>query len=104
MRVLGVNRAFDTHRKKKTYSRTDRQKPRDPREELGRGKELGEVCRQLEVSEAIYHRWTRQYHGAQMETVKRLKELEMENSRFKKLVTEQALDMDILKELNAKKW
>lgn len=39
-----------------------------------------------------------------METVKRLKELEKENSRLKKLVAEQALDMDILKEVNAKKW
>jgi putative transposase len=39
-----------------------------------------------------------------METVKRLKELEKENSRLKKLVAEQALDMDMLKEINAKKW
>jgi len=39
-----------------------------------------------------------------METVKRLKELEKENSRLKKLVAEQALDMDILKEVNAKRW
>lgn len=73
-------------------------------DELGRGKELGEVCRQLAVSEATYHRWKKQYDGAQMETVKRLKELEKENSRLKKLVAEQALDMDMLKEINAKKW
>jgi len=59
-------------------------------EELGRGKELGEVSRQFEVSEATYHRWEKQYNGAQMETVKRLKELEKENSRLKKLVAEQA--------------
>jgi hypothetical protein len=39
-----------------------------------------------------------------METVKRLKELEKENSRLKKLVAEQALDMDMLKEINEKKW
>ena len=39
-----------------------------------------------------------------METVKRLKELEKENSRLKKLIAEQALDMDMLKEINAKKW
>lgn len=73
-------------------------------EELGRGKEIGEVCRQLEVSEATFHRWKKQYDGAQMETVKRLKELEKENSRLKKLVAEQALDMDMLREINAKKW
>ena len=62
------------------------------------------MCRQLAVSEATYHRWKKQYDGAQMETVKRLKELEKENSRLKKLVAEQALDMDMLKEINAKKW
>ena len=56
------------------------------------------------MSEATYHRWKKQYDGAQMETVKRLKELEKENSRLKKLVAEQALDMDMLKEINAKKW
>ena len=78
-------------------------KLRTASEELGRGKDLGEVCCQLEVSEATYHRWKKQYDGAQMETVKRLKELEKENSRFKKLVAEQALDMDMLKEINAKK-
>ena len=79
-------------------------KLRNASEELGRGKELGEVCRQLEVSEATYHRWKKQYAGAQMETVKRLKELEKENSRLKKLVAEQALDMEMLKEINSKKW
>jgi len=40
------------------------------------------VCRQLGVSEATYHRWKKQYDGAQMETVKRLKELEKENARL----------------------
>jgi len=73
-------------------------------EELGRGKEPGEVCRHLEVSGATYHRWKKQYDGARMETVKRPKELEKENSRLKKLVAEQALDMEMLKEINARKW
>ena len=62
------------------------------------------MCRQLEVSEAAYHRGKKQYDGTQMETVKRLKELEKENSRLKKLGAEQALDTDMLKEINAKKW
>ena len=43
------------------------------------------MCRQLEVSEAAYHRGKKQYDGTQMETVKRLKELEKENSRLKKI-------------------
>ena len=57
------------------------------------------MCRQLEVSEAAYHRGKKQYDGAQMETVKRLKELEKENSRLKKLGAEQALDTNMLKEI-----
>ena len=51
-------------------------KLRTASEELGRGKEIGEVCRQLEISEATYHRWKKQYEGAEIGTVKRLKELE----------------------------
>ena len=79
-------------------------KLRTASKDLRRGKELGEVCRQLEVSEATYHRWKKPYEGAQEQTVKRLKELEKENSRLKKWVAEQALDMDMLKEIKAKKW
>ncbi len=60
-------------------------------------------CRQLGVSEATYHRWNKHYDGAKMETVKHLKALERQNSRLMKLVVEQALDMDMLKEINAKK-
>ena len=45
-------------------------------EELARGTNIEEVCRKLEVSVATYHRWNKQYGGAKMETVKRLKELE----------------------------
>jgi transposase-like protein len=73
-------------------------------EELARGTNIEEVCRKLEVSVATYHRWNKQYGGAKMETVKRLKELEKENSRLKKMVAEQALDLDMLKEIAKGKW
>ena len=73
-------------------------------EEQARGASVEEVCRKLEVSVATYHRWSKEYGGAKMETVKRLKELEKENARLKKLVAEQALDMDILKEIAKGKW
>ena len=79
-------------------------KLRQARADISKGKELGEVCRELEISEATFHRWKKQYDGAELETVKRLKELEKENSRLKKLVAEQALDMDMLKEINKGKW
>jgi len=65
---------------------------------LSRGKSVGEVCRQLEVSENTYYRWRREYGGLEVDQAKRLKELEKENQRLKKLVADQALDISILKE------
>jgi putative transposase len=67
---------------------------------LGEGKDVGEVCRHLEISEPTWHRWRAQYGGMKADDTRRLKELERENARLKKMVAEQALDIDMLKELN----
>ena len=64
------------------------------------GKDLGEVLRTLEISEATWNRWRNQYGGMKVEEAKRLKELEAENARLKKIVANQALDIDMLKELS----
>jgi hypothetical protein len=66
---------------------------------LNEGKDLTEVLRTLEVSEATWNRWSAQYGGMKASEAKRLKELESENARLKKLVANQALDIDMLKEL-----
>ncbi len=66
---------------------------------LNEGQELAEVLRQLEVSESSWSRWRAQYGGMKADEAKRLRELERENSRLKKLVADQALDIDMLKEL-----
>ena len=66
---------------------------------LNEGKDLTEVLRTLEISEATWNRWRNQYAGMKGEDMKRLKELETENRRLKKLVADQALDIDMLKEL-----
>ena len=66
---------------------------------LNEGQELELVLRHLEVSEATWNRWRAQYGGMKAEEAKRLKNLEVENQRLKKLVAEQALDIDMLKEL-----
>ncbi len=66
---------------------------------LGEGKELAEVTKALEVSEATYHRWRAQYGGMKADDVKRLKELELENARLKRIVADQMLDIEGLKEL-----
>jgi transposase-like protein len=60
---------------------------------------VGEVCRELEVSEATYHRWNRRYGAMQEDPLKRLKELEKENARLKRIVADQAVDISILKEV-----
>ena len=66
---------------------------------LNDGKGLAEILRTLEISEATWNRWRSQYGGMKASQAKRLKELEAENARLKRLVANQALDIDMLKEL-----
>ena len=66
---------------------------------LNDGKDLAEVLRMLEISEATWNRWRARYGGMSANEAKRLRELEAENARLKKLVANQALDIDMLKEL-----
>jgi putative transposase len=62
------------------------------------GKTIGQVCQALEVSEQTFHRWRNQYGGMKAQEAKRLRELEEENRRLKKLLAEAELDKAILKE------
>lgn len=66
---------------------------------LAGGTDLEGVCRQLEIAESTWARWLAQYGGMKAEDAKRLKELEGENARLKKLVAEAELDKLMLKEL-----
>ena len=66
--------------------------------ELSKGVSVGQVCRKLEVSEHTYYRWRKEFGGLKVDQAKRLKELERENARLKKLVADQALDNAILRE------
>ncbi len=61
---------------------------------------MSEVARELGISEATFHRWKNQYGGMSTSEAKRLKELESENARLKKLLAEKELDIDILKEVS----
>ena len=63
------------------------------------GQTVAEAVKAIEVSEQTYYRWRREYGQMSKDQLKRLKELEKENRRLKKLVAEQALDIDILKEV-----
>ena len=66
---------------------------------LGEGAEMADVCRHLEVSEATYHRWRNQYGGMRADDTKRLKELERENARLKRIVADKELEIDALREV-----
>ncbi len=66
---------------------------------LNQGQSLDEVVRHLEITESTWHRWKNQYGGMKADDAKRLKELEKENQRLKRIVADQALDIDMLRYL-----
>ena len=65
---------------------------------LAQGMTVGEICRQLSISEQTYYRWRKQYGGLKISQVKRIKDIERENVRFKKALADLTLDNVILKE------
>ena len=79
-------------------------KLRQAEAELAQGASVGQVCQQLGVSETTFNRWRLQYGGMRADEAKRLKELEGENTRLKKLVAELSLDKQMLQEVVQKKW
>jgi putative transposase len=72
--------------------------------ELGKGQKVPEVCKLLEITEQTYYRWRQKYGSMAPEMSKELKALQKENARLKKLVANQALDMEILKEAAKGNW
>jgi putative transposase len=71
---------------------------------LAEGKTNAEIAKALEVTEWTMSRWRNQYGGLKGDDAKRLKELEKENSRLKRIVADQTLDIDMLKEIARGKW
>jgi putative transposase len=71
---------------------------------LAEGSDLQGVCRQLEVSVQTYQRWRSQYKAMRPEDVVRLKQLEKENVRLKRLLAERELDIDMLREVARGNW
>ncbi len=66
---------------------------------LGRGLRPPQVCKQLGISEQTYYRWRKEYGGRRLDQAKRLKTLEQEHARLKRVVADQALDNLLLKEV-----
>ncbi len=68
------------------------------------GKKVSEICREFGISEQTFYNWKSKYGGMTLSELQRVKELESENSRLKRIVAEQQLAIDVLKEVNSKKW
>jgi transposase-like protein len=71
---------------------------------LSEGQDLTEVLRHLEIAESTWNRWRNMYGGMKVDAARRLKELEAENARLKRLLAEAELDKAMLKELAEGKW
>lgn len=68
------------------------------------GMKVVDLCRKHGISEQTFHNWKKKYGGLTLSELRRMRELEQENSRLKRLVADQALDIQILKDVNSKKW
>lgn len=68
------------------------------------GAKIAEVCRRHGISEMTFHRWKRKYGGLQVNEAKRLKALEDENRQLKRIVADQALNLQVVKDLLGKQW
>ncbi len=71
----------------------------DANRRMNAGQSIAQVCQHLEISEATFHRWRNQFGGMKGQEAKRLKELEKENARLKKMVADLMLDKEMLKDL-----
>lgn len=72
--------------------------------EQDNGLKVAEICRKHGISDQTFHNWKRKYAGMTVDELKRMKELEAENSRLKRLVADLSLDNQILKDISSKKW
>ena len=72
--------------------------------EVDGGAETRDVCRRLGVTEQSFYRWRRKYGGLEVNDAKRLRELQLENGRLKRVVADLVLDNQMLRDVNSKKW
>lgn len=72
--------------------------------QLEKGAPIKEVCRQHSITQQTIYRWRAKFGGMEVPDAKRLRTLEAENAKLKRLVAEQALDIIALKDINSKKW
>src|SRR2546422_11636511 len=101
--MMGERRTDEVKRRRHTPEQVIR-KLREAERLLAEGKQVPEVAKALEVSEQTFHRWRLQYGAMTAEDVKRLKELERENGRLKRIVADKELEIDALREVAKGNW
>ena len=72
--------------------------------EQEQGIKVSDLCRKHGISDATFYNWKSKYGGMMVDELKRLRELEQENARLKKIIANQSLDIDIMKDVISKKW
>jgi putative transposase len=72
--------------------------------EQEQGIKVADLCRKHGISDATFYNWKSKYGGMKVDELKRLRELEQENARLKKIIANQSLDIDIMKDVISKKW
>lgn len=68
------------------------------------GAKISDICRRLGISDNTFHRWKRKYGGMDIPDARRLKQLEEENRALKRIVADQALNLQVVRDLLGKKW
>ena len=68
------------------------------------GAKISDLCRRLGISDNTFHRWKRKYGGLEVPDARRLKQLEEENRALRRIVADQALNLQVVKDLLGKKW
>ncbi len=72
--------------------------------ELSKGRAVREAVKQIAITEQTYYRWRKEYGGLRLDQARRLKQVERENTRLKRIVADQSLDISILKEAAEGNW
>ncbi len=72
--------------------------------EADAGAKVGELCRRIGIAETTFYRWRQRYGGLEVDQAKKLKAVEEENRRLKRLVADQALNIQVLKDALGKEW
>jgi putative transposase len=100
---MGERRTDQVKRRRHTPEQIIR-KLREAERLLAEGRTIPETAKALEISENTFHRWRNEYGGMKASEVKRLKELERENTSLKRIVADKELEIDALKEIAKGNW